>query len=213
EQTVNEQLEAKVITRSSNSSKTSYAVVVDLSEMELKKILIEKIEGKKSIHRSNKQRNLYKALVEAYESDKIILDPYGDTTHEEEPLRLELKHSSESIVISFFTIITIIIIIITFFISEILRDFFLRLISGYIGDPWLLLVDSLSCCASVIATSKRADRLLALEVVAGYLPLVEVDSLGPAAVVGGGVIVVLELLLVFQTLALVLGGVAPVATA
>nr|GEX16442.1 hypothetical protein [Tanacetum cinerariifolium] len=43
------------------------------------KILIEKIEGNKSIYRSNEQRNLYKALVEAYESDKIILDTYGDT--------------------------------------------------------------------------------------------------------------------------------------
>nr|GFB53897.1 hypothetical protein [Tanacetum cinerariifolium] len=47
--------------------------------MELKKILIEKMEGNKSSHRSNEQRNLYKALVEAYESDKIILDTYGDT--------------------------------------------------------------------------------------------------------------------------------------
>nr|GEU94254.1 hypothetical protein [Tanacetum cinerariifolium] len=65
--------------RSSNSSKTSYAITSDLSEMELKKILIEKIEGNKSIQRSNEQRNLYKALVEAYESDKIILDTYGDT--------------------------------------------------------------------------------------------------------------------------------------
>nr|GEY45786.1 hypothetical protein [Tanacetum cinerariifolium] len=79
EKTVNGQLEAEVLTRSSNSSKTSYAVAADLSEMELKKILIEKIESNKSIHRSDKQRNLYKALVEAYESDKIILDIYGDT--------------------------------------------------------------------------------------------------------------------------------------
>nr|GEZ10509.1 hypothetical protein [Tanacetum cinerariifolium] len=59
--------------------KTSYAIAADLSEMELKKILIEKIEGNKSIQRSNEQRNLYKALVEAYESDKIILDTYGNT--------------------------------------------------------------------------------------------------------------------------------------
>nr|GEW21182.1 hypothetical protein [Tanacetum cinerariifolium] len=79
EQTVNEQLEAKVLTRSSNSSKTSYAVATDLSKMDLKKILIEKMEGNKSIQRSNEKRNLYKALVEAYESDKIILDTYGDT--------------------------------------------------------------------------------------------------------------------------------------
>nr|GEZ20461.1 hypothetical protein [Tanacetum cinerariifolium] len=49
--------------------KTSYDVADDLSEMELKKTLIEKMEGNK---------NLYKAVVEAYESDKIILDTYGE---------------------------------------------------------------------------------------------------------------------------------------
>nr|GFB43007.1 hypothetical protein [Tanacetum cinerariifolium] len=51
-----------------------------LSEMELKKILIEKMEGNKFIQRSDEQRNLYKALVEAYETDKAILDTYGDST-------------------------------------------------------------------------------------------------------------------------------------
>nr|GFB29917.1 hypothetical protein [Tanacetum cinerariifolium] len=79
EQTVNEQLEAEVLTRSSHSSKTSYVVAADLSEMELKKILIKKIEANKSIQRFDEQRNIYKALVEAYESDKIILDTYGET--------------------------------------------------------------------------------------------------------------------------------------
>nr|GFA78386.1 hypothetical protein [Tanacetum cinerariifolium] len=78
EKTVNEQLEAEVLTRSSNSSNTSYAIAADLSKIELKKILIEKMEGNKSIHRFDEQRNLYKGLVEAYESDKIILDTYGD---------------------------------------------------------------------------------------------------------------------------------------
>ncbi|GKA49531.1 hypothetical protein Tco_0742604 [Tanacetum coccineum] len=37
------------------------------------------MESNKSIHISNEQKNLYKALVEAYESDKLILDTYGDT--------------------------------------------------------------------------------------------------------------------------------------
>nr|GEW85909.1 hypothetical protein [Tanacetum cinerariifolium] len=78
EQSVNAQLEAEVLTQSSHSSRTSYAVATDLSEMELKKILIEKMEGNKSIQRSDEQRNLYKALVEAYEADKIILDTYGE---------------------------------------------------------------------------------------------------------------------------------------
>nr|GEU78940.1 hypothetical protein [Tanacetum cinerariifolium] len=78
-QALNEQLEAKVLTRSSHSSRTSYGVAADLFEMELKKIRIEKMEGNKSIQRSDEQRNLYKALVEAYESDKLILDTYGET--------------------------------------------------------------------------------------------------------------------------------------
>nr|GEV40909.1 hypothetical protein [Tanacetum cinerariifolium] len=78
-QIVNEQREAEVLTQSSNSSKTSYVVAADLSKMELRKILIKKIEGNKSIQRSNEQRNLYKALVKAYESDMIILDTYRDT--------------------------------------------------------------------------------------------------------------------------------------
>nr|GFB52640.1 hypothetical protein [Tanacetum cinerariifolium] len=47
EHAVNKQLEAEVLTRSSHSSRTSYAVAADLSEMELKKILIEKMEGNK----------------------------------------------------------------------------------------------------------------------------------------------------------------------
>ncbi|GJV03066.1 hypothetical protein Tco_1336635 [Tanacetum coccineum] len=76
--TVNEQLKAEALTRSFNESKTSHDVAANLSELELKKILIDKMESNKSIHRSGEQKNLYKALVDAYESDKLILDTYGD---------------------------------------------------------------------------------------------------------------------------------------
>ncbi|GJZ72251.1 hypothetical protein Tco_0636102 [Tanacetum coccineum] len=79
EKTVNEQLKAEVMTRSSTESKTSLPIAANLSKLELKKILIEKMESNKSIHRSVKQKNLYKALVDAYKSDKLILDTYGDT--------------------------------------------------------------------------------------------------------------------------------------
>ncbi|GJZ90543.1 hypothetical protein Tco_0662470 [Tanacetum coccineum] len=67
------------MTCSSTESKTSLAIAANLSEFELKKILIDKMESNKSIHRSDEQKNLYRALVDAYESDKLILDTYGDT--------------------------------------------------------------------------------------------------------------------------------------
>ncbi|GJU55604.1 hypothetical protein Tco_1229318 [Tanacetum coccineum] len=79
EKTVNEQLKAEVMTRSSTESKTSLAIATNLSEFELKKILIDKMERNESIHRSDEQNNLYKVLVDTYESNKLILNTYKDT--------------------------------------------------------------------------------------------------------------------------------------
>ncbi|GKB04995.1 hypothetical protein Tco_0833190 [Tanacetum coccineum] len=79
EKLVNEQLESEVLVRSSKEAKTSHVVAANLSELELKKILIDKMEVNKSINMSDVQRQLYKALVDAYEADKILLDTYGDT--------------------------------------------------------------------------------------------------------------------------------------
>ncbi|GKE78998.1 hypothetical protein Tco_1545118 [Tanacetum coccineum] len=67
------------MTCSSTESKTSLAIATNLSKLELNKILIDKMESNKSIYKTDEQKNLYKALVEAYESDKLILDTYGDT--------------------------------------------------------------------------------------------------------------------------------------
>ncbi|GJZ59772.1 hypothetical protein Tco_0615588 [Tanacetum coccineum] len=80
EKLVNEQLEYEVLVRSSKEAKTSHAVAANLSELELKKILIEQI-WKLTIyqHIRSFKRQLYKALVDAYEADKILLDTYGDT--------------------------------------------------------------------------------------------------------------------------------------
>nr|GEZ28616.1 hypothetical protein [Tanacetum cinerariifolium] len=76
---VNDQLESDVLTRLSNEAKTSHVVAANLSELEHKKILIDKIESNKSIYRSVQQKTLYKALIDTYEPDKVILDTYGDT--------------------------------------------------------------------------------------------------------------------------------------
>ncbi|GJZ54679.1 hypothetical protein Tco_0609564 [Tanacetum coccineum] len=76
---IKEQVKAQVKDTDSfiHEAKTSHAVAANLSELELKKILIDKMESNKSIHRSD-QPTLYKALVDAYKSDKLILDTYGD---------------------------------------------------------------------------------------------------------------------------------------
>ncbi|GKA75808.1 hypothetical protein Tco_0782186 [Tanacetum coccineum] len=48
------------MTRSYTESKTSLAIATNLSKLELKKILIEKMESNRSIYKSNEQKNLYK---------------------------------------------------------------------------------------------------------------------------------------------------------
>nr|GFA25475.1 hypothetical protein [Tanacetum cinerariifolium] len=95
--TVNEQLKAEVLTRSSNSSKTSHAIATDLSELELKKIIIDKMESNKSIHILDEQKNLYKALVDAYDCDKLILDTYRDTTASESVPVEEPMHTTQDL--------------------------------------------------------------------------------------------------------------------
>ncbi|GJV82431.1 hypothetical protein Tco_1522329 [Tanacetum coccineum] len=46
--------------------------------LKIEKTVSEQLEAK-SIHRSDEQKNLYKALVDAYESNKLILDTNGET--------------------------------------------------------------------------------------------------------------------------------------
>ncbi|GKG34466.1 hypothetical protein Tco_0437162, partial [Tanacetum coccineum] len=79
EKLVIDQLESEVLVRSSKEANTSHAIAANLSELELKKILIDKMESNNFINRSDIQRQLYKALVDAYEADKILLDTYDDT--------------------------------------------------------------------------------------------------------------------------------------
>ncbi|GJV54198.1 hypothetical protein Tco_1449939 [Tanacetum coccineum] len=78
EKYVTESLGAEVLARSSNQPQTSYAAAVSLSEFELKKILINKIEENKSMNRSDIQKNLYNTLIESYNSDKDLFALYGD---------------------------------------------------------------------------------------------------------------------------------------
>ncbi|GJU76661.1 hypothetical protein Tco_1273731, partial [Tanacetum coccineum] len=75
---VTESLGAEVLIRSTNQPQTSYKIASSLSELELKRILMDKIEENKSIDRSDVQKNLYNALVEAYNTNEDLLSSYGD---------------------------------------------------------------------------------------------------------------------------------------
>ncbi|GKA20648.1 hypothetical protein Tco_0700637 [Tanacetum coccineum] len=78
EKFVTESLGAEVLARSSNQPQTSYAAAASLSQFELKKILIDKINENKSMSRSDVQKNLYNALIESYNSDKDLFASYSD---------------------------------------------------------------------------------------------------------------------------------------
>ncbi|GJZ08707.1 hypothetical protein Tco_0542990 [Tanacetum coccineum] len=68
---VKEQVKAQI-------SKILPKIEKTVNEQRKAEILTHKMESNKSIHKSNEQKNLYKALVDAYESDKLILDTYRD---------------------------------------------------------------------------------------------------------------------------------------
>nr|GEV51520.1 hypothetical protein [Tanacetum cinerariifolium] len=102
EESMNATLEAEVLTRSSHSSRTSYAIAADLSEMELKKILIEKMEGNKSIQRLDEQQNLYKASTTGSQSRQLSAiesafteEPVQTTCQMEEPPHLVFQTGAD----------------------------------------------------------------------------------------------------------------------
>nr|GEX23735.1 hypothetical protein [Tanacetum cinerariifolium]GEX25978.1 hypothetical protein [Tanacetum cinerariifolium] len=78
EKYVTESLRAEVLVRSTNQFQTAYAIAASLSELELKKILLDKMEANKSIERSDTQMTLYNALVASFNFDKDIISSYRD---------------------------------------------------------------------------------------------------------------------------------------
>nr|GFA76257.1 hypothetical protein [Tanacetum cinerariifolium] len=91
-ESVNAQLEAEVLTRSSHSSQTSYAVADDLSKMELKKILIEKMEGNKSACRSTTESKSRQASVSEF---AFVEEPVQTISQIDEPSHLVFETGTE----------------------------------------------------------------------------------------------------------------------
>ncbi|GJS54101.1 hypothetical protein Tco_0627463 [Tanacetum coccineum] len=75
---VTESVEAVVLTRSSSQPTSTYKATATLSEFELTKILINKMEKNKSYDKADYKKKLYDALVESYNTDKDLFDSYGE---------------------------------------------------------------------------------------------------------------------------------------
>ncbi|GKE86938.1 hypothetical protein Tco_1560680 [Tanacetum coccineum] len=76
---INESLENVIVAKSSSQSKSTYEAATSLSEFELKKILLDKIQKSKSYQASLEHKELYDALVKSYKLNKDLFESYGDT--------------------------------------------------------------------------------------------------------------------------------------
>ncbi|GJT05033.1 hypothetical protein Tco_0839495 [Tanacetum coccineum] len=74
---VTESLENIVLAKSSSQPKSTYEAVASLTEFELKKILLDKIQKSKSYQGAQEHKDLYDALVKSYKLDKDLFDSYG----------------------------------------------------------------------------------------------------------------------------------------
>ncbi|GJV82454.1 hypothetical protein Tco_1522352, partial [Tanacetum coccineum] len=75
--TINESLDNVVLAKSSSQPQSTYDAAAFLTEFELKKILLGKLEKSKSHRAAEQHRNLYDALVVSYQLDKDLFDSYG----------------------------------------------------------------------------------------------------------------------------------------
>ncbi|GKA69240.1 hypothetical protein Tco_0775304 [Tanacetum coccineum] len=78
EKNVTKSLEAVVLARSSSQANSTYKAAASLSEFELTKILIDKMENKKSYDKADYKRELYDTLVKSYQTDKDLFDTYSE---------------------------------------------------------------------------------------------------------------------------------------
>ncbi|GJZ36859.1 hypothetical protein Tco_0583050 [Tanacetum coccineum] len=66
-----------VLAKSSSQPKSTYEVAASLTEFELKKILLDKMQKSKSYRSAQEHRELYDGLVKSYKLDKDLFESYG----------------------------------------------------------------------------------------------------------------------------------------
>ncbi|GJW53393.1 hypothetical protein Tco_0097478 [Tanacetum coccineum] len=77
QRTINESLKNAVLDKSSSQPQSTYEAATSLTELELKKILLDKLEKSKSYRATEQHRDLYDTLVKSYQLDKDLFDSYG----------------------------------------------------------------------------------------------------------------------------------------
>ncbi|GKC75367.1 hypothetical protein Tco_1126141 [Tanacetum coccineum] len=75
--TINESLENVFLAKSSSQPKSTYEEAESLTEFELKKILLDKMERSESYKTAPEHKELYERLVKSYNRDKDFFSSYG----------------------------------------------------------------------------------------------------------------------------------------
>ncbi|GKB56001.1 hypothetical protein Tco_0912187 [Tanacetum coccineum] len=76
--TINESLKNVVLDKSSSQPKSTYEAAKSLTKLELKKILLDKIEISESYKTAPEHKELYEGLVKSYNLDKDLFSSYGN---------------------------------------------------------------------------------------------------------------------------------------
>ncbi|GKA92709.1 hypothetical protein Tco_0814634 [Tanacetum coccineum] len=77
ERMITESLEHAILAKESSQPQSSYEAAVTLTEFELKKILIDKMDKSKSYLAAPEHRECYKGLIKSYDLDKSLFSTYG----------------------------------------------------------------------------------------------------------------------------------------
>ncbi|GKB12582.1 hypothetical protein Tco_0846505, partial [Tanacetum coccineum] len=75
---INESLKNVILAKSSSQLKSTYEAAASLTEFELKKILLYKIQKSKSYRGAPEHRQLYDALIKSCKLDKDLFESYGN---------------------------------------------------------------------------------------------------------------------------------------
>ncbi|GJS32673.1 hypothetical protein Tco_0531055 [Tanacetum coccineum] len=82
---VTESLEHAVLAKESSQPKSTYEAAASLTEFELKKILIEKMDESQSYLIAAEHRECYDGLIKSYDLDKSLFSTYDKSVHVKEP--------------------------------------------------------------------------------------------------------------------------------